>query len=406
MKNNPHSTTLFTWQGLDFQGQPQQGQITAHDKQSAHQQLQQQGIVVKQLKNTYSLWQCLNKKPLSQRDITAFTRQLATLIKANVAILQALIIIENTCQHLTLRKLVQNIKITVEMGHSLHHALKQHPHHFSAMYCHLIEVGESSGMLEILLERVAQHQENMSSLAQQIKRALFYPLLVAFVAISVSAIMLIFIVPKFEELFANANSELPTLTRYIIKASDILQQDGWLILLTLFIIGIIVFISSKLSTRIANIIDYCKLYTPLFGKLIRQAIVARFCRTLATSLQAGMPLMATLQLVAKTANNRIYERQLLILCDDIHSGKTLHSALQKIKLFPDLAIQMIAIGEQTGELTTMLNKVADMFTEQLNQTIAQLNQLIEPVLMVIIGLLVGGLVVAMYLPIFELGHVF
>lgn len=343
------------------------------------------------------------KGKIKRGEITALTRQLATLLTAGIPLLQAFSIIAKGQQNLKMQALTHKIKYSIEKGNSVAETLAYYPQYFGTLYQSLILAGERSGTLDRMFEKIALYRENMDVIRGKIKKALFYPTAVIMIALLITVFLLVFIVPQFKILFTGFGAQLPTATLFIIKTSEFLQTYGWILLL--LVIGFIIALNQtiKRSSVFANKFDRLLLALPITGSIIKHAILARFARTLATTFAAGLPLIDAIQITAGTADNRIYNNAILKIADEIKGGNMLHSSLKQVELFPYLLVQMIAVGEESGTLEKMLQKSAEIYEKAVDNAVENLSSLLEPVIMVILGLLIGGLVIAMYLPIFKLG---
>jgi type IV pilus assembly protein PilC len=344
-------------------------------------------------------------KKINTNDITRFSRQLATLLNAGITIVQALNLLARGHSKVAMQKLIQALKKHVELGRPVAEALHYYPKQFSALYCSLISIGELSGNLDYMFEQIAFYQEKSATLKRKIQKALFYPITIIGIAFLVTAAMLIFIVPQFTALFTSFGAALPPATRFIIKLSEWLQHFGWSILLFFSALFILIRWFIKRSSVFAYKVDLFILKLPLIKNILTKAIIARFTRTLATTFAAGLPLADALQATASSANNKVYSHAILRMRERLIAGQTLQRALQETRLFPQLMIQMVTVGEESGTLETMLNKIASMFESDVDHVIDNLSNLLEPVIMIILGIVIGGLIIAMYLPIFKLGSV-
>lgn len=344
-------------------------------------------------------------KTITRTEITSFSRQTATMLAAGIPLLQSLEFIIRAHHNPHFRTLLQQVKIMIANGYSVAAALKKYPCYFNDLYCNLISAGENSGALELIFNRIATYQEKTDQLILKIKKALYYPVAVILIAFSVTLLMLLFIVPQFQVLFANCGAQLPAFTRVIIALSKNITQHWFAAILFSTLSIYCLRTAHQRSNQFAYYTDKIALRLPIIGNILKNAALARFARTLATTFAAGMPLVAALTLSAGAAGNRLYTQRLLYVRETISSGQTLQSALRKTQLFPDMLLQMIAIGEESGSLATMLGKTADLCETEVDQKIEGLSSLLEPVVMLILGIVIGGLVIAMYLPIFKLGTV-
>ncbi len=397
--NTAATTTIFAWKGKDQMGKIVRGELHAAGKTMATITLRRQGIVVTKIKKKPAD----SGKKISDKDITLFTRQLATILKAGVSLLQSFDIIAKGHTNPAAAKLINDIRASVEMGSSLSRSFSKFPAHFDPLFCNLIHAGEQAGILEDLLMRLAIYKEKTLAMKRKIKSALFYPISIMAVALVVTVAIMIWVVPSFKDVFKSFGVTLPTPTLYIIAISDFFVQYCY-ILFTVIFAGLYGALQAwKRSVKMQRYMDIIVLEIPVFGAVIRKAVISRWARTLATMFTAGVPLVESLESVAGAAGNALYFEATRKIQSEIHSGTSLTTAIQNTAIFPNMTTQMIAIGEESGSLDHMLNKIADFYEEEVDQAIASLSTLMEPVIMVILGLLIGGLVIAMYLPIFKLG---
>ena len=399
--------STFTWEGVDKSGRKVRGDSQAETPTALRVQLRQQGIAAQKIRRKSSLFGSAAKrgKRIVPGDIAIFTRQLSTMINSGVPLVQAMEIIGRGHENPTMRKLVTSIKDDVESGTSLSDALGKHPLHFDELVCNLVNAGEQAGVLDTLLDKIATYKEKTESLKKKIKKALFYPTAVLVVAFIVTAILLLFVVPQFEELFRGFGADLPAFTRMVINLSEFMQAYWWAVFggLILAVVGFAQ--ARKRSLKFAHALDRLSLRIPVVGDILRKAAIARFSRTLATMFAAGVPLVEALQSVSGATGNVVYGNAVLEMRDEVAAGQQLQWAVERSRLFPHMVVQMVAIGEEAGSLDTMLSKVADFYEEEVDNAVDSLSSLLEPLIMAILGVLVGGLVVAMYLPIFKLGAV-
>ncbi|MGD9107644.1 MAG: type II secretion system F family protein [Gammaproteobacteria bacterium] len=405
VKNHPKLIT-YVWQGINEHHNKIRGEITAVNIRLAKAKLQSQKISVMKLKRRSQLLCLINyRNRITPVKITLVLRQLNTLLVAGIPILQALATIAKSCNNINLRNLLTNIKDEIQQGHALSEALRSYNKYFSNLICTLVFAGEQSGTLDILLERIIAHREKMEILKSKVKKTLFYPCAVIVVAAMVAYILLVFVVPQFADLFSGFGVQLPFLTRLVINLSIFLQQFWWVLMLSLVLPSITITVLKRRSISFANFFDAMRLKIPIFGNFLRKSIIARLMRTLATTFAAGMPLLESLCLLQDVANNRRFCAVLEEIRNAVSKGQTLHQSLQISGLFPNIVVQMVAIGEEAGKLPDMLEKAANFYEYEVNQLVNKLNQLLEPMIMIILGIVVGGLVIAMYLPIFNLGMV-
>lgn len=395
---------VFVWEGSDKKGRRVKGETRAANIAFVRAELRRQGIApLKVKKKATSLFN--TKKKITPGDIAIFSRQLATMMEAGVPLVQSFDIVGRGHENPAMQDLLLAIKADVEGGTALAEALAKHPLYFDDLFCNLVRAGEAAGVLEILLDKIAIYKEKTESLKGKIKKALFYPAAVIIVAFVVTAIIMIFVIPQFQSLFSTFGGELPAFTKAVIAASEWMQSYWWAVVLA--VIGAIYAFSYvfKRSRKFRQTIDRMLLGTPIIGIILHKASIARFSRTLATMFAAGVPLVEALESVAGATGNVIYGDAVMRMREDVATGQSLQLTMKQQNLFPHMVIQMVSIGEESGSLDHMLGKVADFFEEQVDNAVDALSSLLEPFIMVIIGTLVGGLVVAMYLPIFKMASV-
>ncbi|MCD9124373.1 type II secretion system F family protein [Luteimonas fraxinea] len=395
----------FVWEGTDKRGVKMKGEQQSKNVNMLRAELRRQGIQPGVIKaKGKPLFGGAGKK-ISAKDISVFSRQFATMIKSGVPVVQALEIVGNGNKNPRMAKLLNTMRMDIEGGSSINEALAKHPVQFDELYQNLVRAGESAGVLETVLDTIATYKENTEKLKGKIKKALFYPIAVIAVAIIVSAILLIFVVPQFESVFKDFGAELPAFTQMIVSASRFMVAWWWIVLLVLAgsIAGFLFLY--KRSVPLQHGIDRLLLKIPVIGQLLHNAAIARFSRTLGTTFKAGVPLVEALDIVAGATGNTVYEKAVLRMRDDVSVGYQVNMAMKQVNLFPHMVVQMTAIGEEAGALDTMLFKVAEFYEEEVNNAVDALSSLLEPMIMVFIGGLVGGMVVGMYLPIFKLASV-
>ena len=398
-------STLFTWSGIDRNGRKSSGEVMATSAALARVQLRKQGVAAKRVKKKSSAIHLFGDKRIKPADIAIFTRQLATMMKAGVPLVQAFDIIAEGTQHEKMRGLILTLRNDVSSGAGLAGALAQHPKHYDNLFCSLVASGENSGTLEIMLDRVATYKEKTEALKAKIKKALTYPTAVIVVAIIVTGVLLIKVVPQFAETFQNFGSELPSFTLFVLQISEWVQE-WWSLLLGVLVATGYAFSQAKLRSKgFASRVDALSLKLPVIGGVVRDAVIARFSRTLSTTFAAGVPLVDALESTAGAAGNAVYARAIQRIKDDVTAGITLANAIRGTGIFPTMLLQMAAIGEESGSLDDMLGKVADHYETAVDNAVDSLSSLMEPMIMSVLGVLVGGLMIAMYLPIFMLGSV-
>jgi len=397
-------TATFSWEGKDRQGQMRKGEMNGLNPNLVRAQLRKQGInPLKVRKKSASLLAAGKKiKPM---DIATFTRQMATMMKAGVPMLQSLDLVIEGSENPRMRALVEGLKQDVAAGNSLGAALRKQPLYFDDLYCNLVASGEQSGALETLLERVASYKEKSETLKGKVKKAMIYPIAVLVVALVVTAILLIKVVPQFQEVFEGFGAELPAFTMMVIHLSEGLQENWFIILLVLIGVGYGFGESKKRSEKFRNALDRLLLKIPVIGEILYKSAVARFSRTLSTTFAAGVPLTDALDSVAGATGNVVFRSATQRIKNDVSTGTQLNFSMRNSEIFPPLAVQMTAIGEESGALDSMLDKVAGIYEEEVDNLVDSLTALMEPMIMVVLGILVGGLIIAMYLPIFQLGSV-
>ena len=393
--------TLFTWEGKDKNGKAVQGELRALSPSSIAATLRRQGISAVQIKKK----KFTRGKKISDKDICFFTRQLSTMLKAGVPLLQSFDIISQGNANPAFSKLLQEIRADIETGSSLHSAFKRHPDYFDALYCNLIAAGEQAGILEEILTRLALYKEKTLAVKRKIRSAMIYPLAILGVAVIVTTVIMIWVIPAFKDVFASFGAELPLPTQIVIWLSDMFVRYWYWVAAALIISSLLFIRAWKRSPSMQISTDKLLLKLPLFGSVIRKAIIARWTRTLSTMFAAGVPLVESLDSVGGASGNAVYIEATRKISAAVSSGSSLVSAMQTTKAFPAMVTQMVAIGEESGALDQMLTKVAEFHEEEVDNAVASLSSLMEPVIMVILGVVIGGLVIAMYLPIFQLGSV-
>ena len=397
--------TVFFWSGTDRNGRKSKGEVLATSAAIARVQLRKQGVVAKSVKKKSKPLFTFGAKKIKPADIAIFTRQLATMMKAGVPLVQAFDIVAEGTDHEKMRELIMTVRTDVSSGTGLAGALEKHPAHFDELFCSLVASGENSGTLEVMLDRVATYKEKTEALKAKIKKALTYPIAVIVVAIVVTGILLVKVVPQFAETFQSFGSDLPGFTLFVLRISDWVQSWWFIMLLGFFAAGYAFSQAKRRSKRFADGIDAVALKLPIIGSVVHDAVIARFSRTLSTTFAAGVPLVDALESTAGAAGNAIYAQGIRRIRDDVTSGTALAISIRTTGLFPTMLLQMTAIGEESGSLDDMLGKVADHYEAAVDNAVDSLSSLMEPMIMSILGVLVGGLMIAMYLPIFMLGSV-
>ena len=395
--------TPFLWEGTNKAGKRVKGKSTAASEAAVRAQLRREGVVPTKVRKESTLFQKSGK--VTPADIAIFSRQLATMLSAGIPLVQAFEIVGNGHDNPAMRKLIGAVKTDVEGGTALAQAMSKHPLHFDDLFVNLVEAGEQAGALETLLEKIATYKEKTEAIKKKIKKALTYPAAVMVVALVVTTILLIFVIPEFEALFQGFGADLPAFTRMIINLSEFVRDKGWAVLM-LVVGGVMTYLYFyKRSKKMREIQDRIMLKAPVVGSILTKAAIARFARTLSTMFSAGVPLVEALESVAGATGNIVYENGVMAIRDEVSTGQRLQVAMENTQLFPNMVIQMIAVGEESGSLDEMSSKVADFFEEDVDNAVDNMSALLEPLIMSILGVLVGGLVVAMYLPIFKMGSV-
>lgn len=391
----------YAWEGKDKQGKTVKGETRASGENIVVAGLRRQGIMGAKVRKISGK----GGKKITMQDITFFTRQLATMMKAGVPLLQAFDIVARGHSNPSVTKLLLDIKTEVETGNSLAQSFRKYPLYFDTLYCNLVGAGEQAGILDALLDRLATYQEKILAIKGKIKKALFYPVSILVVAFAITAIIMIFVIPQFKSLFEGFGAALPAPTVFVMGLSDAFVKY-WYIIFGVLGGGIWLFFNTwKRSEKMQFFMDRLLLKAPVFGDLIRKATIARWTRTLSTMFAAGVPLVEALESVAGAAGNRVYFTATKKIQAEVTTGTSLTVAMQNSEVFPSMVIQMCAIGEESGALDGMLGKVADFFEREVDDAVDALSSLMEPLIMVVLGTLIGGLVIAMYLPIFKMGQV-
>ncbi|MEO8038943.1 MAG: type II secretion system F family protein [Betaproteobacteria bacterium] len=391
---------IFAWEGRDKQGKIVKGDLRASGEAVVKTTLRRQGIQVLKVKKQRTRF----GGKVTEKDITLFTRQLATMMKAGVPLLQSFDIVGKGHANPAVAKLLMDIKNEVETGNSLTTAFRKYPLHFDALFCNLVAAGEQAGILDSLLDRLATYKEKILAIKGKIKSALFYPISIVVVAFIITAVIMIFVIPAFKDLFTSFGADLPGPTLFVMAVSDFFVSYWWLIF---SIIGggiWFFFYTWKRSKKMQSVMDRLVLRLPVFGAVIRKATIARWTRTLSTMFAAGVPLVEALESVGGAAGNFVYYEATRRIQNEVSTGTSLTAAMQNSEVFPNMVIQMVSIGEESGSLDGMLSKVADFFEREVDDAVDALSSLMEPMIMVVLGTLIGGMVIAMYLPIFKMGQ--
>ncbi|WP_088284322.1 type II secretion system F family protein [Ideonella sp. A 288] len=392
---------VFEWEGRDKNGKIVRGELRAGGEAAVSASLRRQGILLTKVKKRRTS----GGSSVKQKDIALFTRQLATMMKAGVPLLQSFDIVGRGATNPRLTRLLNDIRSDVETGTSLSAAFRKHPMHFDALYCNLIEAGEAAGILEALLERLAIYLEKSLALKSKIKSALMYPISVIVVAFLVLVVIMIKVIPAFKDVFKSFGADLPAPTLFVIALSEFFVAYWWIVFGILIGGGYFFFESWKRSEKMQTFMDRLLLKIPIFGSLIDKAVIARWTRTLSTMFAAGVPLVEALDSVGGASGNAVYAQATQQIQRDVSTGSSLTTAMQSTGVFPNMVLQMTSIGEEAGSLDHMLSKAAEFYEEEVDDMVKGLSSLMEPIIIVILGVMIGGIVIAMYLPIFKLGAV-
>jgi type IV pilus assembly protein PilC len=393
----------YRWEGMDKKGQRIKGRSVAANEQALKSELRRQGVVATRIRKQSQAFK--SGGSVKAEDIAIFSRQLATMLGAGIPLVQAFEIVGNGHEKPAMQRLVLDIKGDVEGGTSLHEALAKHPLYFDDLFVNLVEAGEQSGALETLLDKVATYKEKSEAIKKKVKKALFYPAAVLVVAVIVSLILLIFVIPQFESLFKGFGADLPAFTQMVVNLSKFVQAKGLYMAIVAGGLGYTFFYFKKRSRKMREFLDRVSLKLPIIGPILKKAAIARYARTLSTMFAAGVPLVEALESVAGACGNIVYEDGVMKMRDEVATGQRLQRAMENTGLFPNMVVQMIAVGEESGSLDAMSGKVATFYEEDVDAAVDSMSSLLEPLIMAILGVLVGGMVIAMYLPIFKLGSV-
>jgi type IV pilus assembly protein PilC len=392
----------FAWEGRDKRGARIKGKSLAPDEQTLRAELRRQGVAPSRIRKQR---QGRKGGKVNAGDIAIFARQLATMLAAGIPLVQAFEIVGSGNDKPAMQKLILDVKMDVEGGTSLHEALAKQPLYFDDLFVNLVEAGEQAGALESLLDKVATYKEKTEALKKKVKKALFYPAAVLAVAVLVTVILLVFVIPQFEALYKGFGADLPAFTLFVIGISKFVQHDGFYVAVVVAGIAFAFFYFKKRSRAMRELLDRIALKIPVIGPILNKAAIARYARTLSTMFSAGVPLVEALQSVAGATGNIVYENAVLRMKDEVSTGQRLQRAMESTGLFPNMVNQMIAVGEESGSLDEMSGKVATFYEAEVDNAVDAMSSLLEPLIMVILGVLVGGLVIAMYLPIFKLASV-
>jgi len=401
------SKITYLWEGTDNKGNRNKGEISARSDAIVKAELRRQGIrPIKVKKKPKALFGGMSQKPITPKDIAVFSRQLATMMASGIPLVQAFDIIGKGHEKPAMQDMLADIKSHIEGGSTLTEGLNKYPLYFDELFCNLVEAGEHAGILEELLVKIAEYKEKTESLKAKIKKALTYPIAVLIVAGIVTAILLIFVVPQFESLFQSFGADLPAFTQMVVELSEFMQEWWWAVFGVIAGAVYALIQVKKRSRKFNHLIDRMILKMPIIGEIMNKAAIARYARTLSTMSAAGVPLVEALESVAGATGNIVYSEAVLKMREQVATGLQLQQSMKNVELFPHMVVQMVAIGEEAGSVESMLAKVADFYEEEVDNAVDSLSSLIEPIVMAILGVLVGGLIIAMYLPIFMMGSVF
>jgi type IV pilus assembly protein PilC len=393
----------FAWEGRDKRGTRVKGKSLAPDEAALRADLRRQGIAPSRIRKQKQSFSRGGK--ITAEDIAVFARQLATMLTAGIPMVQSFEIVGTGHEKPAMQKLILDVKADIEGGTSLHESLAKHPLYFDDLFVNLVEAGEQAGALESLLDKVATYKEKTEALKKKVKKALFYPAAVLAVAVVVTIILLIFVIPQFEDLFKGFGADLPAFTQLVIDISKFVQSEGIFLAMVAAGAGYAFFYFHKRSRKMRQTLDRMMLKFPIIGPILNKSAIARYARTLSTMFAAGVPLVEALESVAGATGNIVYEDAVMKMRDEVSTGQRLQRAMENTGLFPNMVVQMIAVGEESGSLDEMSGKVAGFYEAEVDNAVDAMSSLLEPLIMAILGVLVGGLVVAMYLPIFKLGAV-
>ncbi len=397
------AAATFAWEGVDKSGTKKKGETVGANEAAIKAELRRQGIRPVSVKKKSKMSR--RSKGISPKDIAIFTRQLATMMGAGVPLVQAFEIVGRGHENPAMQDLIMAVKANVEAGSGLAESLAKHPRYFDELVCNLVAAGEQSGTLETLLVKIATYKEKVEAIKGKIKKALFYPAAVIVFAFIITSILMIFVIPQFAELFKGFGADLPALTQMVIRISEVFVAYWWLIFGTAGGAVYAVMQVKRRSKSFNDTLDRVVLKIPIIGPIINKATIARFARTLSTMFAAGMPLVESMTTVAQASGNIVYETKIMRMRDEVSTGNQLNVSMKESGLFPNMVVQMVAIGEESGAVDAMLAKVADFYEEEVDNAVDGLTSLLEPIIMAFLGVVIGGLVIAMYLPIFKMGSV-
>ena len=403
--NKIKTLDTFLWVGVNARGKKLQGELTGESIALVKAQLRRQGITPSKVKRKAKPLFGSRVQKITAKDIALITRQIATMLMAGVPLIHSVEMIGSGSKNKSVARLMEGIGDDIKAGIPLSQALRKHPRYFDDLYCDLVASGEQSGALDKIFDRVALYKEKAEALKSKIKKAMFYPIAVLVVALIVTSILLIFVVPQFQDIFNGFGAELPAFTLMVIGISEFMQENWWVILIAVVATGYAYKEALLKSKKLRDANDRAILKLPIIGMILNKAAVARYARTLSTTFAAGVPLVDALDSAAGASGNAVYRYAILEIKAEVSSGNQMNWAMRNSKIFPDMVVQMVAIGEESGSLDGMLAKVATIYEQEVDDAVDGLSSLLEPLIMAVLGVLVGGLIVAMYLPIFQLGSV-
>ena len=399
------AATTYTWQGKDRRGNSRKGEISAISLAEAKNLLRRQGISANKVKKLATPLFGRGAQKIVAADISVMSRQIATMLGAGVTLIQSLDMIAQGHAKASMRKLLHEISNEVKSGNPLSGALRKHPDYFDDLYCDLVYTGEQSGALETIYDRIATYKEKAEALKSKIKKAMLYTIAVVVVAFVVTTILLIFVVPQFEDIFSSFGAELPAFTQFVLAISRFVQDYGFVMAIAAAGAGMLFVRAHKKSQSLRDNVDKAILKAPVVGEILKKASIARFTRTLATTFSAGVPLIGALESAAGASGNAVFRDAILFMRKEVAGGMQMHTAMRATNVFPDMVTQMVAIGEESGAVDSMLSKIATIYEAEVDDMVDGLTSLLEPIIMAVLGVVIGGLIVAMYLPIFEMGNV-
>ncbi|MDX1537682.1 type II secretion system F family protein [Arsukibacterium sp.] len=395
---------IYQYKGVNRRGKKADGELKGNSIAEVKALLRQQGITPSKVKRKpKSLFG--GERKITAMDIAVVTRQIATMLGAGVPLVQSVDLIANGADNKGLRTLMQKISVKIQSGLPLSEVLREHPKYFDELYCDLVKSGEQSGALDRIFDRIAIYKEKAEALKSKIKKAMFYPIAVLVVAAIVTSILLIFVVPQFAEIFASFGAELPAFTQFVLGISEMMQEYWWIVLAGLFAFGYVVKKAYANNLKFRTMADGWIIKAPVIGSILNKAAVARFARTLSTTFAAGVPLIEALESAAGASGNEVYRNAIMHIREEVSSGTQMYLAMKQTDQFPEMVIQMVSIGEESGALDGMLEKVANIYEQEVDDAVDGLTALLEPMIMAVLGVVIGGLIIAMYLPIFQMGAI-